>query len=378
MNFNISEEQAMIKDSVARFVTDDYSFDKRNKNVAMEAGFNPANWQTFAELGWLSIPFPEALGGFGESVVDTMVIMEEFGKGLVAEPYVATVLLFGGLLAHSGEGELQQQLIAKIIDGSLQGSFAYLERQSRFELSDVKSSAVPKGENYVLNGEKTVVFNGSAAEKIIISARTSGGQYDENGISLFIVDADTHGLSRTDYRLMDGQRVANITLNNVAVSKSQLIGELHQGFSLIQSVVAETTRAICAEAVGIMQKLTETTVEYSKTREQFGTAIGKFQALQHRMVDMFIAGEQTRSLLYRAVCSANANSDDSEKDLLALKVMVGRAGTLIGGEAIQLHGGMGMTDELDVGHYVKRLMMINTTFGDADYNQVRFSKLLNR
>jgi len=378
MNFNISEEQAMIKDSVARFVTDDYSFEKRNKNVAMEAGFNPANWQTFAELGWLSIPFPEALGGFGGSVVDTMVIMEEFGKGLVAEPYVATVLLFGGLLAHSGEGELQQQLIAKIIDGSLQGSFAYLERQSRFELSDVKSSAVPKGENYLLNGEKTVVFNGSAAEKIIISARTSGGQYDENGISLFIVDADTDGLSRTDYRLMDGQRVANITLNNVAVSKSQLIGELHQGFSLIQSVVAETTRAICAEAVGIMQKLTETTVEYSKTREQFGTAIGKFQALQHRMVDMFIAGEQTRSLLYRAVCSANANSDDSEKDLLALKVMVGRAGTLIGGEAIQLHGGMGMTDELDVGHYVKRLMMINTTFGDADYNLARFSKLLIR
>lgn len=378
MNFNISEEQAMIKDSVARFVTDDYSFDKRKKNVAMEAGFNPANWQTFAELGWLSIPFPEALGGFGGSVVDTMVIMEEFGKGLVAEPYVATVLLFGGLLAHSGEGELQQQLIAKIIDGSLQGSFAYLERQSRFELSDVKSSAVPKGENYLLNGEKTVVFNGSAAEKIIISARTSGGQYDENGISLFIIDADTDGLSRTDYRLMDGQRVANITLKNVAVSKSQLIGELHQGFSLIQSVVAETTRAICAEAVGIMQKLTETTVEYSKTREQFGTAIGKFQALQHRMVDMFIAGEQTRSLLYRAVCSANANSDDSEKDLLALKVMVGRAGTLIGGEAIQLHGGMGMTDELDVGHYVKRLMMINTTFGDADYNQARFSKLLNR
>lgn len=377
MNFNISEEQAMIKDSVARFVSDDYDFDKRNKNVAMEAGFNPANWQTFAELGWLSIPFPETLGGFGGSVVDTMVIMEEFGKGLVAEPYVATVLLFGGLLARSGEGEVQQQLIAKIIDGSLQGSFAYLERQSRFELSDVKSSAVSKGENYLLNGEKTVVFNGSAAEKIIISVRTSGKQYDENGISLFIVDADADGLSRTDYRLMDGQRVANITLDNVTVSKSQLIGELHQGFSLIQPVVAETTRAICAEAVGIMQKLTETTVEYSKTREQFDTAIGKFQALQHRMVDMFIAGEQTRSLLYRAVCSANANSNDSQKDLLALKVMVGRAGKLIGGEAIQLHGGMGMTDELDVGHYVKRLMMINTTFGDADYNQARFSKLLN-
>jgi alkylation response protein AidB-like acyl-CoA dehydrogenase len=377
MNFNLSEEQAMIKDSVARFVADDYNFDQRRQNVAMDKGFNPANWQTFAELGWLSIPFPEALGGFGGNAVDTMVIMEEFGKGLVVEPYVATVLLFGGLLAHSGDGELQQQLIAKIIDGSLQGSFAYLERQSRFELCDVKTSAVAEGDNYRLNGEKTVVFNGSAADKIIISVRTSGEQYDENGISLFIVDADADGLNRTDYRLMDGQRASNISLDNVVVSKSQLIGELDQGFSLIQSVVAETTRAICAEAVGIMQKLTETTVEYSKTREQFGTAIGKFQALQHRMVDMFIAGEQTRSLLYRAVCSAEANSDETKKDLLALKVMVGRAGTLIGGEAIQLHGGMGMTDELDVGHYAKRLMMINTTFGDADYNQARFSKLIN-
>lgn len=378
MNFNLSEEQAMIKDSVARFVADDYGFDQRRKNVAMDKGFNPANWQTFAELGWLSIPFPESLGGFGGSAVDSMVIMEEFGKGLVAEPYVATVLLFGGLLARGGEGEQQQQLIASVIDGSLQGSFAYLERQSRFELSDVKTSAVAEGENYRLNGEKTVVFNGSAAEKIIISARTSGEQCDENGISLFIVDADADGVSRTDYRLMDGQRVANISLKDVVLNKSQLIGELDQGFGLMQAVVADATRAICAEAVGIMQKLSETTVEYCKTREQFGTPIGKFQALQHRMVDMFTAGEQTRSLLYRAVCSADAESDDAKKDLLALKVMVGRAGKLVGGEAIQLHGGMGLTDELDVGHYVKRLMMINTSFGDADYNQGLFTKLLNQ
>ena len=378
MNFNLSEEQAMIKDSVARFVADDYGFDQRRKNVAMDKGFNPTNWQTFAELGWLSIPFPESLGGFGGSAVDTMVIMEEFGKGLVAEPYVATVLLFGGLLARGEEGEQQQQLVASVIDGSLQGSFAYLERQSRFELSDVKTSAVAEGENYRLNGEKTVVFNGSAAEKIIISARTSGEQSDENGISLFIVDADADGVSRTDYRLMDGQRVANISLNDVVLNKSQLVGELDQGFSLMQAVVADATRAICAEAVGIMQKLSETTVEYCKTREQFGTPIGKFQALQHRMVDMFTAGEQTRSLLYRAVCSTDAESDDAKKDLLALKVMVGRAGKLVGGEAIQLHGGMGLTDELDVGHYVKRLMMINTSFGDADYNQGLFTKLLNQ
>lgn len=373
MNFNLSEEQAMIKDSVARFIADDYDFDQRTKNVAMEHGFNPSNWQTFAELGWLSIPFPSSLGGFGGSVVDTMVIMEEFGKGLVAEPYVATVLLFGGLLARSGEGEVQQELVASIIDGSLQGGFAYLERQSRFELSDVKTTAVADGDQYRLNGEKTVVFNGAAANKLIVSARTAGDQYDENGISLFLIDTKAEGVSVTAYPMMDGQQAANISLNNVA--GAQLIGELHQGFSLIQAVVNDTMLALCAEAQGIMQKLTATTVEYSKTREQFGTAIGNFQALQHRMVDMFVAGEQTRSLLYRAVCSADANSEDALKDLLALKVMVGRAGKLIGGEAIQLHGGMGMTDELDVGHYAKRLMMINTTFGDADYNQQKFVKL---
>jgi alkylation response protein AidB-like acyl-CoA dehydrogenase len=303
-------------------------------------------------------------------------MMEEFGKGLVAEPYIPTVLLFGGLLAQSGE-EHQQELIAQIIDGSLQGGFAYLERQSRFELSDVKTSAVANGDSYQLNGEKTVVFNGPAANKLIVSARTHGEQCDQDGISLFLVDSKTEGLSLTTYKLMDGQSVANIKLDNVTVSKEQLIGEVNQGFPLIEAVVRKTMLALCAEALGIMQKLTETTVEYSKTRKQFGTAIGNFQALQHRMVDMFIAGEQTRSLLYRAVCSADANSDEAEKDLLALKVMVGRAGKLIGDEAIQLHGGMGMSDELDVGHYVKRLMMINTTFGDADYNQQKFSKLAN-
>ncbi|SDU08493.1 hypothetical protein SAMN05216296_1681 [Pseudomonas pohangensis] len=377
MNFNLSEEQAMIKDSIARFVADNYNFEKRRKNVAMEQGFNPAYWQTFAELGWLSIPFPESLGGFGGGAVDTMVIMEELGKGLVAEPYIATVLLFGGLLAQSGEGELQQKLISQIIDGSLQGGFAYLERQSRFELSDIKTSASAQGDHYCLNGEKTVVFNGPVADQLIVSVRTSGEQCDEKGISLFLIDPAAEGVSLTDYRLMDGQRVANISLVNVLVSKEHLIGELDQGYSLIEAVVSKTMLAISAEALGIMQKLTSTTVEYSKTREQFGTAIGRFQVLQHRMVDMFIATEQVRSLLYRAVCSADANNDDAEKDLRALKVLVGRSGKLIGGEAIQIHGGMGMTDELDVGHYVKRLMMINTTFGDADYNQQKFSALAN-
>jgi len=285
-------------------------------------------------------------------------------------------LLFGGLLSKSGNAALQEAYIPSIIDGSLQGAFAYLERQSRFELADVKTSARREGDSFILNGEKTVVFNGAVADKIVVSVRTSGNQSDEAGISLLLVDAKAAGLSSTNYRLMDGQLVANLTFDNVAVAADQLLGDLDEGFTLMKSVIADVTIAICAEGLGIMQKLNAITIEYTKTRKQFGVAISSFQVLQHRMVDMFMAAEQTKSLLYRAVCSAEDQSDELEKDVIALKVMVGRVGKLIGGEAIQLHGGMGMTDELDVGHYAKRLMMINTTFGDADYQQQKFTALV--
>ena len=380
MNFNFSEEQQMLKDSVARFVQDQYDFETRRKLANSEIGFSKENWQQFAELGWLSIPFAEKHGGFGGGVVDSMVVMEEIGKGLVVEPYVATVLMFGGLLNKSGNAALQDEYIGKIIGGEILGAFAYLERQSRFELADVKTTAEANGDNYILNGEKTVVANGSNADFVIVSARTSGGQSDENGISLFLVDANAEGIEKTSYRLMDGQLVANISLNNVSVASSQLVGSLDEGYDLMSQVVSEVMVALCAEALGIMEKLNATTVEYAKTREQFGVAIGSFQALQHRMVDMFMACEQTKSLLYRAVCSLedeNATAEETQKNILALKVMVGRAGKLIGSESIQLHGGMGITDELDVGHYVKRLMMINTSFGDADYQQQKFVELAN-
>ncbi len=377
MNFNFSEEQNMLKDSVSRFVQDEYEFDARRKSVGNELGFNPKHWQTFADLGWLSIPFSEEQGGFGGGATDVMAVMEELGKGLVAEPFVATVLMFGGLLKNCSQAQLQEDNIPSIIDGSLQGAFGFLERQSRFEMSDVLTTAKADGDHYVISGEKTVVFNGAAANKIIVSARTSGEQSDEAGISLFLLDAQAEGVSKTVYRLMDGQVVANFKLENVRVAADQLVGELDQGFALMRSVVDEVTIAICAEALGIMQKLNATTIEYTKTRKQFGVAISSFQALQHRMVDMFMACEQTKSLLYRAVCSADAgDAKDHQKNLLALKVMVGRNGKLIGAESIQLHGGMGMTDELDVGHYSKRLMMINATFGDADYQQQKFNALV--
>jgi alkylation response protein AidB-like acyl-CoA dehydrogenase len=374
MNLSFSEEQNMLKDSVARFVADQYDFETRRKIVDSAEGFSRENWQTFAELGWLSIPFSEELGGFGGGAADTMVVMEEMGKGLVAEPFVATVLLFGGLLSKAGSATQQQELIGKIIEGQLQGTFAFLERQSRFEITDILTTAQADGDSFVLNGEKTVVMNGANADKLIVSARTSGGQSDQQGISLFLVDANAEGVEKVSYKLMDGQLVANIKLNGVA---GELVGEQDKAFDVIQSVINDVMVAVSAEALGIMEKLVMTTVEYAKTREQFGVTIGKFQALQHRMVEMFMAGEQTKSLLYRAVCSLEANSDDVQKDILALKVMVGRAGKQIGGEAIQMHGGMGITDELDVGHYVKRLMTINTLFGDADYQQQRFEALTN-
>ena len=375
MNFNLSEEQNMLKDSVARFVQDQYDFDSRRANAANELGFNPKNWQTFAELGWLSIPFDETHGGFGGGATDVMAVMEEMGKGLVVEPFIATVLMFGGLLNKSANAVLQDANIEKIIDGSLQGAFGYLERQSRFELADVKTQAKRDGNNFVINGEKTVVANGAAANKVVVSARTSGEQCDEAGITLFLIDTDAPGVERTSYRLMDGQLVANIKLTDVRVAADHVLGDVDQGYSLIEAVVADTIIALGAEALGIMQKLIATTIEYAKTRQQFGVAISSFQALQHRMVDMFMAGEQAKSILYRAVCAAESGADDLAKNIAALKVMIGRNGKLIGNEAIQLHGGMGFTDELDVGHYVKRLMMINTTFGDADYQQQKFNRL---
>ena len=375
MNFNLSEEQNMLKDSVERFVRDEYDFDSRRANAASDLGFNPKNWQTFAELGWLSIPFNDDHGGFGGGATDVMAVMEEMGKGLVVEPFVATVLMFGGLLNKSGNPALQDANIEKIIDGSLQGAFGYLERQSRFELADVKTQAKLDGNEFVLNGEKTVVSNGAAANKVVVSARTSGDQCDEAGITLFLIDTDAAGVERTSYRLMDGQLVANIKLTDVRVAAGNVLGEVDKGYAIIEAVVGDVIIALCAEALGIMQKLITTTIEYTKTRQQFGVAISSFQALQHRMVDMFMAGEQAKSILYRAVCAAESGADDLAKNIAALKVMIGRNGKLIGDEAIQLHGGMGFTDELDVGHYVKRLMMINTTFGDADYQQQKFNLL---
>jgi alkylation response protein AidB-like acyl-CoA dehydrogenase len=279
------------------------------------------------------------------------------------------------LLQAGASAEVRDGYISQIIAGELQGAFAYLERQSRYAITDILTRAHLKGEQWLLNGAKTVVLNGGAAQKLIVAARTAGEQDDATGITLFLVDAASVGIARTLYRMTDGQEAANISFKNVVAEA--VIGTVGEGYAVMAPVIDAARLAICATALGAMETLNTQTIEYCKTREQFGVAIGSFQALQHRMVDMFGACENVRSLLYRAVCAAQENSADARRSLLALKVMTGHAGRLIGGEAIQLHGGMGMTDELPIGFYVKRLLIINSLFGDADYHQQLFTELVN-
>ena len=375
MNFDFSDEQVMLRDSVARFIQDDYSFDARRKIAASDTGMSTEHWKTFAELGWLSVPFSEEHGGFGGGPVDVMVMMEEFGKGLVLEPYFATVILFGGLLQRAGSAEQQAAHIPRIVEGNCLGAFAFAERQSRYELADVRTTAEEKGDGFVLNGEKVVVYNGANADTLIVAARTAGEQCDEDGISLFLVDAEADGIEKTDYPLMDGHRAANLVFRDLQLPANALLGERDGAFPVIAQVVLESSVALAAEGLGVMGQLNAKTLEYTKQREQFGVAIGSFQALQHRMVDTFMSYEQTKSLLYRAVCTLEKEDEDPARDVHALKVMLDRAGRHVHSEAIQLHGGMGLTDEIDIAHYAKRLMMINATFGDGDHHQARFNAL---
>lgn len=375
MNFNFSEEQVLLKESIARWAQDNYSFDQRRVAADSPESFSREHWSTFAELGWLSVPFAEEYGGYGGNAVDLAAIMEEFGKALVVEPIVSTLVLFGGVLSNSNTESIKADLIPKIIDGSLLGAVALLEPQSRFDLSNVQTMVKQAGDSYSLTGVKSTVLGGGLADKLIVSARSGGEQNDENGLSLFLVDSGDAGVSVEAYSLMDGQQAADITLSD---APALLLGDLHGGYPVLEAALQTVHVALSAEALGIMEKLNRTTLEYTKTRKQFGTAISSFQALQHRMVDTFMAYEQSRSLLIGAMCEISDASLDPlrvSKTLNALRTLIAKNGKLISDEAIQLHGGMGLTDELDVGHFVKRLMMINLVFGNGDFFQDRFNQI---
>ena len=375
MDFTFNDEQSLIQGQVEQFIQRDYDWETRQSFITSDLGFSADNWKTFAELGWLGISLSEESGGFGGTAIDTMILMEEFGKGLVLEPFLETVVMSAGLIDRAGSPEQKKDILSEVVEGRMQLALAYAEPQSRFNLSDVMTEAKKEGENFVLNGLKYVVMNGRNAHQIIVSARTSGEQRDEKGISLFLVDAESSGLSLRDYQTVDNRRASEITLESVAVPSSSLIGELNQGLKVLESSIDSSILAISAEAVGAMEVLYKTTVEYTKTREQFGTPIGKFQVLQHRMVDMFMEYEQCKSLLYMATMKHDESSSDAKKAISGLKYQVGNASKFIGQQAVQLHGGMGVTDELNVGHYFKRLTTIGTIFGNSDHHLKRYTDI---
>ena len=375
MDFTFNEEQSLIQDQVDQFVQKEYDWETRQSLSNSELGFGEDNWKKFAELGWLGISVSEDSGGFGGSAIESMLIMEAFGKGLVVEPFLETVIMAGGLIDDYGSNQQKSSFLEPAIAGEMHLALAYAEPQSRFNLSDVVTEAKADGDNFIINGYKSVVMNGPSADQIIVSARTSGTQLDENGISLFIIDANSSGLDKTNYKTVDGRRASDLTFENVSVSKENLIGDQDKGFEILDSAIDKAILAISAEAVGAMEVLYKTTVEYTKTREQFGTAIGKFQVLQHRMVDMFMEYEQCKSLLYMATMKHEEKAEDAKKAISGLKYQVGKAGKFIGQQAVQLHGGMGVTDELNVGHYFKRLTTVGTIFGNTDYHLKKYTSL---
>ena len=376
MDFSFSDEQNMLQDSVQRFIQNNYNFESRQKIVASDDGFSRAHWQQFAEMGWLGLPFSEEDGGFGGTAVETMILLEEFGKGLVVEPFISAILQAGSIVAHGGSAEQKQKILEPLIAGELLPALAYIEPQARFNVNDVKTTAVGKGSGYTLDGFKGVVIGGPSADVFIVPARTAGAQTDATGISLFLVSADAEGVSKRDYPTIDGFRASELTLSGVQVDAEALLGTEGDGLSLLQYGLDQGMMGAGAEAVGAMEVLYKDTVEYCKTREQFGQPIGKFQVLQHRMVDMFIEHEQTKSLAYMAAMRLSEGYNPvSRKALSALKVQVGKGGTFVGQSAVQLHGGMGMTNELNIGHYFKRLTAIETLYGNTDFHLKRYGQL---
>jgi hypothetical protein len=368
VNFDLSEEQQLLKDSVERFVNDNYDLDTRQALSKNDAGFSDTYWQTMAELGWLGVTVPEVHGGFGGNQADTMVLMEAFGKGLVLEPFFASAVLGTRAVVAGATAELQTKLLPDLVAGTCRLSLAYAEEQSRFDLEDVVTRATAKDAGFTITGQKSMVQHGGSADYFVVSARTSGGQRDKGGITLFLVDAKSDGVSVQSFPTVDGQQASEISLENVYVEATHQLGGLDDGFGLLEDIAIDGILALAAEAVGAMEILYKDTVAYTQEREQFDHSLSDFQVLQHRMVDMFMEYEQCKSMLFRATLEVVQNGREAQRIVHALKYMVGKVGTFIGESAVQLHGGMGVTEELRVGHYFKRLLVIDAQFGNSDHH----------
>jgi pimeloyl-CoA dehydrogenase small subunit len=371
MDFDLNDEQRQLKESVERLLADTYGdLAQRMGYMKEPKGYKDALWKQYAELGLLGVPFAEEHGGLGQGLTETMIIAEAFGRALAIEPYFATVVLSGGALRHSGNAGLLQELVPAIVEGRLTLGLAHQEKQSRFDLADVATTARADGKGgYTLEGEKLVVLAGDSADKLIVTARASGNRADRGGIGLFLIDAKANGVTRRGYPTQDGQRAADVTLSGVRVGPEAVVAGPDKGLQVLERAVDEAIAALSAEAVGAMGGLHELTVDYLKTRKQFGVPIGSFQVLQHRAVDMLTALEEARSMAYYATMMA-AEPDETErrKAMAAAKVQIGKSARFVGEQAIQLHGGIGMTMEYKAGHYFKRLTMIDMAFGDADHH----------
>ena len=378
MDFDLNDEQRQLKDSVERLLADSYGDLSRRAAYMKEAkGYSAALWRRYADLGLLAIPFAEEHGGIGQGLTETMIVAEAFGRALAIEPYLATVVLSGGALRHSGNRPLLAELVPAIVEGKLTLALAHQERQARYDLADTATTARADGKGgYTLEGEKRVVLHGDSADKLIVSARVSGARTERKGIGLFLIDAKTNGVSRRGYPTQDGMRAADVTLAGVRVGPEAVLAGPDTGLAVLEQVVDEAIAALAAEAVGGMAALHEMTVDYLKTRKQFGVPIGSFQVLQHRAVDMYTALEQGRSMaFYATMMAAEPDAGERRRAMAAAKVQIGRSARYVGEQAIQLHGGIGMTMEYKAGHYFKRLTMIDMAFGNADHHLRELAKL---
>ena len=368
MDFEPSDDQRLLLESVSRMLADTYGFAQRKTYLARPEGYSAEMWSKFAEMGLLGLPFPEEHSGFGGGAQEVMLVMQAFGRVLVLEPFLATVVLCGTAIQAAGSTAQKQALLPAIAEGSLKLAFAHGERQARYDLTDVVTTAKRSGSGWVLDGAKSVVSHGEAADKLIVSARTGGERYDEDGITLFVVDAKAQGVARRGYATRDETRAADVSLSNVQVSDADVLGEVGKGLAIIERVVEAGIAATAAETVGAMEAMNEMTLEYSKTRVQFGQPIGTYQVVQHRMSDMFMTQEQGRSMAMLATMSMD-NPDPVERrhDFAIAKVGIGQAGRYVSQSAVQMHGGIGMTEEYAVGHYFRRCMVIERLFGDPAY-----------
>ncbi|MEC7105725.1 MAG: acyl-CoA dehydrogenase family protein [Pseudomonadota bacterium] len=373
MNFDLSEEQQLLSDSVARFVSDQYPLDQRQLTVLSEQGFSSEHWQTMAELGWLGASIPEQYQGFGGNQADTMVLMEQLGKGLVLEPFFASAVLAASALKYGGSDTQQNEWLPQIADGSKQLTLAYAEEQARFDLHDVITRAEQNPDGFTLNGRKSMVLHAASADAMIVSARVTGAQTEKSGIELFLVDTNAEGVTINAFPTVDGLRAAEVKLNDVSIPAAAKLACSEGGFKVLNRVAIDGILALAAEAVGAMEVLYKDTVAYTQEREQFDHPLSNFQVLQHRMVDMFMEYEQCKSLLYRATLEVVQRGDEAQRTVHALKYLIGKNGIFIGENAVQLHGGMGMTEELRIAHYFKRLLVIDAQFGNHDYHLAQFA-----